>query len=150
MSPKYRRDPMAAILEMDNIVLNQPPQPYEDVIRRCGEMLVNGGYVKPGYVDGMLARDRSFSTAIGNHIAIPHGEKVYKEEILKTGLVVLTYPQGVDWNGEKVFLVVGIAAKGDEHLEILENIADKLEEPQDVIDLVNSADQKAIFSLLTG
>ncbi|MDR2301149.1 MAG: PTS sugar transporter subunit IIA [Deltaproteobacteria bacterium] len=141
---------MAAILEMDNIVLNLPPQPYEDVIRRCGEMLVNGGYVKPPYVDGMLARDRSFSTAIGNHIAIPHGEKIYKEEILKTGLVVLTYPEGVDWNGEKVFLVVGIAAKGNEHLEILENIADKLEEAQDVINLVNSADQKAIFSLLTG
>ncbi|MDR2443424.1 MAG: PTS sugar transporter subunit IIA [Deltaproteobacteria bacterium] len=141
---------MAAILEMDNIVLNQPPQPYEEVILRCGEMLVNGGYVKPGYIDGMLARDRSLSTAIGNHIAIPHGEKTYKDEILKTGLVVLTYPEGVDWNGEKVFLVVGIAAQGNEHVAILENIADKLEEAQDVINLVNSADQKAIFSLLTG
>ncbi|MDR2442870.1 MAG: PTS sugar transporter subunit IIA [Deltaproteobacteria bacterium] len=141
---------MAAILEMDNIVLNQAPQPYEDVIRRCGEMLVKGGYVKPGYIDGMLARDRSFSTAIGNHIAIPHGEKIYKEEIIKTGLVVLTYPQGLEWNGEKVFLVVGIAAKGNEHLEILENLADKLEEAQDVVNLVNTADQKAIYSLLTG
>ena len=39
-----------------------------------------------------------------------------------TGVVVMTYPDGIDWNGDKVKLVVGIAAKGDEHLEILGRI----------------------------
>jgi mannitol/fructose-specific phosphotransferase system IIA component len=141
---------MVDILKMDNIVLNQPPAPYEDVIRRCGDLLVASGYVEERYIEGMLARDRSFSTAIGNFIAIPHGEKVYKDAIIKTGLVVLTYPEALEWNGEKVHLVVGIAARGDEHLEILENIADKLESGDDVVALVKKGDPKAIYDLMTG
>ena len=63
---------MKEIITMDNIVLNLPKEPHEDAIRRCGEILVKSGYVLPRYRDGMLARDRGFTTAIGNYIAIPH------------------------------------------------------------------------------
>lgn len=141
---------MSEIITFDSIVLNLPTEPHEDSIKRCGKMLVDAGHVKSRYIDGMIARDRGFTTAIGNFIAIPHGEKEYKDDILNTGLVVLTYPDGIDWNGQTVYLVIGIAAQGDEHLDILENIVDKLEEEQDVIDLVRASDKKAIFDMLTG
>ena len=62
------------ILERTNIITGLSPEPHEDVIRRCGKMLAESGYVKERYIEGMLARDRGFSTAIGNMIAIPHGE----------------------------------------------------------------------------
>lgn len=97
----------------------------------------------------MIARNRGFTTAIGNCIAIPHGEKEYKQDIIKTGLSVLTYPQGIDWEGEKVHLVIGIAAKGNEHLEILENIVDRLDDSDAVLALVNANDKQAIYDLLT-
>lgn len=141
---------MNKVIQMDNIFLNQATEPHEQAIQRCGEMLVKAGYAKPKYIEGMLARDRNFSTAIGNFIAIPHGEKEYKQEIIKTGLVVLTYPEGIRWNGEIVHLVIGIAAQGDEHLEILENIVDKLETGEDVLALVAANDAQAIYHLLTG
>lgn len=141
---------MKTILNMDNICLNLEKESYEKAIDRCGKMLVEGGYVKPNYVQGMQLRDRSFTTAIGNYIAIPHGEKEYKSEILCTGLSVLVYPEGIDWNGQTVHLVIGIAAQGDEHLAILENIVDKLDDGDDVLRLVNSADREQIYSLLTG
>jgi len=141
---------MTQIITMDNIVLNIPREPHEDAIRRCGEMLVNSGYVLPRYTEGMLARDRGFTTAIGNCIAIPHGEKDYKRDILHTGIVVLTYPDPIDWEGQPVHLVIGIAARGEEHLDILGNIVDQLESREDVLTLVNGGDKNAIYAMLTG
>ncbi|MDR1956807.1 MAG: PTS sugar transporter subunit IIA [Treponema sp.] len=139
-----------AMLKMENIILNQPQADREAVIRRCGRLLVNGGYVRERYIEGMVKRDNAFSTGIGNHIAIPHGEKEYKDAILATGLVVLAYPEGIDWHGTVVYLVIGIAARGDEHLDIMGNIVDHLETAEDVIKLVKSADQKAVYRILTG
>ena len=136
------------MLKLSNIITGLTPEPYEDVIRRCGKMLLDSGYINEAYIEGMIARDRSFSTAIGNMIAIPHGEMAFKKEILHTGLVVLTYPDGVNWGDQTVKLVIGIAAKGDEHLNILEQIAEAFEEEEDVEAVVQIADADAIYSLL--
>ncbi len=140
---------MENIITLENIVLNAESEAHEDAIRRCGQLLVDGGYVNERYIEGMIARNRNFTTAIGNCIAIPHGEKEYKEEIIKTGLAVITYPNGLDWDGEKVHLVIGIAAKGNEHLEILENIVERLDDSEQVLALVNANDKQAIYDLLT-
>ena len=112
-------------------------------------MLVKSGYVNSAYIDGMLARDRDFSTAIGNLIAIPHGEEASKKEILNTGIVVLVYPKGIEWNGETVKLVIGIAAKGSEHLSILERIVGAFAEEKDVEATVQSADAETFYRLLS-
>ncbi len=140
---------MAEVLKKENILTGLTPESHEDVIRRCGAMLVGSGYVNEAYVEGMLARDRDFSVAIGNAIAIPHGAKEYKKEILATGLVVLTYPQGVEWNGGLVKLVVGIAAKGDEHIEILERLVDAFEDEEAVDEVVAAGDAEKLFEILT-
>ena len=138
------------ILAKSNIVTGMASEPHEDVIRRCGKMLVDAGYVNERYIEGMLARDRDFSTAIGNMIAIPHGQDEYKSEIIQTGLVVLTYPDGVPWNNETVKLVVGIAAKGNEHLSVLERIGDAFEEEAAVEQIVKDADAEALYRLFVG
>ncbi|MDR1913463.1 MAG: PTS sugar transporter subunit IIA [Clostridiales bacterium] len=138
------------ILKKDNISLDCPESESADAIRRCGKMLVESGYVNERYIEGMIERDHSFSTAIGNLIAIPHGEMKYKNEILQTGLVVCTYPKGLNWQGEKVKLVIGIAAKGDEHLDILERIAESFEDESAVEEIVTRGDAGEIHALLTG
>jgi mannitol/fructose-specific phosphotransferase system IIA component len=138
------------MLKIENIILNLPPEDREAVIRRCGRMLVDSGYANERYIEGMVQRDNSFSTGIGNYIALPHGEKEYKDDILSTGIVVLAYPDGIDWHDTKVYLVIGIAARGDEHLDIMGNIVDNLETGEDVIALVKAADQKAVYDMLCG
>ena len=137
------------ILLKSNILTGLDSVHHEDAIRRCGEMLVKSGYVNSAYIDGMLARDRDFSTAIGNLIAIPHGEEASKKEILNTGIVVLVYPKGIEWNGETVKLVIGIAAKGSEHLSILERIVGAFAEEKDVEATVQSADAETFYRLLS-
>ncbi len=138
------------MLALENIIIGQAVESKEDVIKRCGAMLVKAGVVEEAYVESMIARDAGFSVAIGNLIAIPHGEKSAAEHIKKTGLCVITYPEGLDWDGNPVKLVVGIAALGDEHLEILQNIVETLEEESDVEDLVAAASKEKILELFTG
>ncbi|GMO55766.1 MAG: PTS sugar transporter subunit IIA [Termitinemataceae bacterium] len=136
------------ILTLDNIVVNLPPEGKEDIIRRCGKMLLDSGYVKERYIEGMLKRDVTQTVAIGNLIAIPHGESDYRSDVIKTGLVVLTYKEPIDWSGMNVHFVVGIAALGEDHMDILSNIVDKLETEEDVLKLVKKGDKKAIYKVL--
>jgi mannitol/fructose-specific phosphotransferase system IIA component len=141
---------MSEILMKKNIVLNQPAADREEVIRRCGRMLFDSGYIGEAYIEGMIKRDNAFSTGIGNFIAIPHGEEAYKKDIIKTGIVVLTYPEGIDWHGTPVYLVIGIAAKGDEHLDILGNVVDHLETGDDTNKLVKNSSADEVYAMLSG
>jgi mannitol/fructose-specific phosphotransferase system IIA component len=140
---------MNDILKKENIVLNQPAEDREKIILRCGQMLLDSGYINERYIEGMIRRDNSMSTAIGNYIAIPHGAENYKQDIIRTGMVVLTCPEGIDWHGSTVYLVIGIAAKSDEHIDIIGNIVEYLETPEDTISLVKNADVEEVFNLLT-
>jgi len=98
-----------------------------DAIRQVGALLVEAGNIEPGYVDSLLAREKVANTYLGNGIAIPHGVPRDRGLIKETGVAVLQVPDGVDWNpGDRVHLVVGIAAKSDEHLQILANLTDVL------------------------
>jgi mannitol/fructose-specific phosphotransferase system IIA component len=138
------------MLKKENILLKQPKAEREEVIRRCGRMLADSGYVNERYIEGMIKRDNSFSTGIGNFIALPHGEEDYKKDIIATGIVVLSYPDGIDWHGSQVYLVIGIAARGDEHLDIMGNIVDNLETGEDVRKLVESAGPDEVYRVLSG
>ena len=72
----------------------------------------------------MLARERDISTYIGKGISIPHGENAVKKHVKKTGIVVMQYPNGVEFaDGNIAKLIVGIAGKGDDHLTIIQNLA---------------------------
>ncbi|MCI8687572.1 MAG: PTS mannitol transporter subunit IICBA [Lawsonibacter sp.] len=139
-----------ALLERKNIVLNCAPVTPEEAIRACGRLMVDSGYVDEAYIQGMLDREASFSVAIGSHVAIPHGTNDVKPLIKRTGVVVMTYPQGIDWNGDKVKLVVGIAAKGEEHLEVLGRIVAIASTDEDTDKLVASADAEKLFTSLNG
>ncbi len=121
------------ILKEENILLNQPPTTKEEVIRRIGEIFTTQGYTNADYTEAMLEKEKVFNTNIGNRVAIPHGIESSKKDILKTGLVLLTFPEGQDWESEEtVKVVIGIAAVGDEHLDVLTKIAMTLSDESEV------------------
>lgn len=100
----------------------------EDAIKAAGQKLVDKGCVEPSYINYMLEREKVMTTYMGLGIAIPHGTNEAKNTIKESGVVFLQYPQGVQFDEELAYLVIGIAGKGDEHLEILSNIAIKIED----------------------
>jgi PTS system, mannitol-specific IIC component len=111
------------VLKKENVFLNKSFSSKEEAIRFAGQALVDGGYVNPSYVDGMMERDKDMSTYMGNSIAIPHGTEKVKKEVIASGVVIVQVPQGIDFDGNKVRLIFGIAGKNNSHLEILSKIA---------------------------
>lgn len=136
---KDKKKQKPEILMKKNILMNCEPDVPEQIIKNVGNILVDCGYVTEKYIDGMLARDKEFSVAIGNEIAIPHGEGAVRSEVIYSGIVVMTFPNGIDWHGERVRIVIGIAGAGDEHLDILANIAETMSMTEDVDKAVNSS-----------
>lgn len=137
----------SSILSESNILLGLESESKEDAITRAGKLLVKGGYVKEGYIDAMHERERVVTTYIGMGVAIPHGIGEAKKEIEKSGVVVLQYPNGVKFGDELAYLVIGIAGAGDEHLEILSNIATSLEDPNLVEKLNNTKNKQDILNV---
>lgn len=140
---------MAGVLSLETIRMQARADSKEDAIRKAGELLVLGGYVKPAYIDGMLAREQTMSTYLGNGISIPHGQFEDLSLVQRTGVSVLQIPQGVEWEpGELAYLVVGIAANTDEHVEILANLAEVVGDPQAAGLLARTTDPQAILDYL--
>ena len=63
------------------------------------------------------------STYMGNYLAIPHGTNAAKDAIVRSALCLVRYDEPIDWAGNPVRVVVGIAGVNDEHLGILGKIA---------------------------
>ena len=138
------------LLEKKNIILNCKPVSPEEAIKAVGKRMVESGYVEEAYIQGMLDREESFSVAIGSHVAIPHGTEESRKAIKKTGLIVMTYPEGIQWGDETVRLVVGIASTGEDHLGILGKIVEVAETEEDTDALVDNASVDQLYKLLNG
>lgn len=138
------------ILEKKNIVLNCKSVTPEEAIRACGRLMLESGYIEDGYIQAMLSRDSSDPVAVGSHVAIPHGDHKSRALVKKTGLVVMTYPDGIDWNGEQVRLVIGVASKGEDHLEILKRVAAIAPNGETADKLVDDAAAEELYKALNG
>ncbi len=138
------------VLEKKNILLNRKPGTKEDIIRHIGNIFVSQGLTKEEYTSAMLEKDKIYNTYIGNSVAIPHGVAAAKKEVLKTGIVMMTIPEGQEWGApEKVRVIIVRAAVGDEHLDVLQKIAMYLSSPED-IDRLMTLSEDEIIKLFEG
>ncbi len=88
------------------------------------------------------------STYIGNSVAIPHGTEKGKKNILRSGISILQIPGGVDFgDGQMAKILIGIAGKGNEHMEILSKIALVCAEEENVSKMIHARSKGELFSL---
>lgn len=136
------------VLAKENIVLQAAMNNKEDAIRFTGDVLVKRGYVEPSYIGKMLEREELTSTYMGNFVAIPHGTEDAKESVKESGISIVQVPGGVDFgNGNIVKLLIGIAGKNNEHLDILSQIAIVCSEEENVEKIINAASPEEILAL---
>lgn len=133
------------MLLKENIRIGLSSVTQEEAIRMTGQVLVDSNYVEPEYIDAMLQREADLSTYIGNGIAIPHGVSEAKKRIKETGISILQFPDGIDYGDEKVYLLIGIAGVGNEHLMILSKLADLLEDESKVQEFRCTTDIEYIY-----
>ncbi|MFD1720991.1 PTS sugar transporter subunit IIA [Amnibacterium endophyticum] len=140
---------LTSLLAEQSIRLDCAAEDRFDAVRQCGAALVDAGAVDQSYVDAMLERERTVSTFVGEGVAIPHGTLAGKESVKQDALVVLRFPEGVDWDGNPVSVCVGIAAAGGGHIALLSQLAEILLDPEKAEQLRNASSSDQVYALLT-
>ena len=133
---------------MTNIKVGAKAADKWEAITEAGSLLVKGGYVGMEYVDAMIEREKITTTYLGMGIAIPHGTQNAKRDVIRTGISVVQYPEGVEFDGEKAYLVIGIAGVGDEHLELLARVSEALDDEEVLEKLKTTTDPADIYEVL--
>jgi mannitol/fructose-specific phosphotransferase system IIA component len=99
----------------------------------------------------LQAREQQGSTFLGQGIAIPHGTPQTRDQVFATGVRLMQFPQGVDWgDGQIVYLAIGIAAKSDEHLRLLQLLTRALGETDLGEALRQAKSPEALLKMLQG
>ncbi|MBN6512289.1 phosphoenolpyruvate--protein phosphotransferase [Acinetobacter pittii] len=127
-------------LEPRHIHMNQHAVDKKHALQCLVDILVKDGLVTPDYITGLISREQQSATYLGQGIAIPHGTPQSREFILETGIRLAHFPEGIIWDGEnRIYLAVVIAAKSDEHLQVLQILTRAL--MHDVSEQVKNAKQ---------
>ncbi|MFW6280474.1 MAG: PTS mannitol transporter subunit IICBA [Halanaerobium sp.] len=137
------------VLKRENIKLGLDSVERDEAIKMAGELLYESGYVNEDYIDAMLEREEELTTYIGQGVAIPHGVGAAKKKIKKTGISILQFPEGVDFEGETAYLVIGIAGLGNEHLKVLANLSEMIEDDDNAEKLRTTDDLDYIYNKFT-
>lgn len=141
---------LAQLLSPAAVRLGQAAPDWEAAVRQVGRLLVDLDAVDPAYVDAMIERERSVApTFVGEGVAIPHGTLASRALIRRDALCVVQFPAGVDWQGDRVVLCIGIAARDDSHVPILSRLAELLMEPDRAAALRVAGTPEQVVSLLT-
>ncbi|MDH2925175.1 phosphocarrier protein HPr /PTS system D-fructose-specific IIA component (F1P-forming) (Frc family) [Nicoletella semolina] len=150
-------------LSAENIQLNATAHSKQEAIQLVANGLISNGNVADGYQQAMLDRETQTSTFLGNGIAIPHGTLETRHLVQQTGVQIYQFPQGVDWEetsqggqvtkeGEsnKAYIVIGIAAKSDEHLGLLRQLTHILADEEIANTLAQTDNLTHFIDLLSG
>ena len=136
------------LLDESSIVLDARADSREDAIRQAGALLVTTGAVGAGYIEAMLEREESVSTYVGEGVAVPHGTLDSKQTVERDALVLLRFADAVDWNGDEVTMVIGIAARGRGYIGLLSRIAALLLDPVNAQSLREATTASAVYAIL--
>jgi PTS system mannitol-specific IIA component len=139
---------MGNVLEIAQINLHGSATTPAEAIDEAGRMLVASGAVTDDYIAFMHDREATVSTYMGNFLAIPHGTNEGKDTILKSALSFLRYDNPIDWGGNEVRFVVGIAGKDGGHMEVLSSIAIVFSDDDEVAKLQAAQTPEEILELL--
>ena len=138
-------------LPESNIHLAAQADNKQQAIELAANALEQAGYVEHGYLQGMLGREQQTSTFLGNGIAIPHGTLETRGMVKDTGVQIFQFPQGIEWGeGNIAYVVIGIAARSDEHLALLRQLTHVLGDEDTATKLATLTDVKKFRAILMG
>ena len=140
------------VFDKKNIILNASPVNKTEAIKMVGQILLDNGYIKPEYIDDMMERENIMTTYIGNNVAIPHGLSNSAENILHSGLAFIQVPNGVEFGTPEesltAYLIIGIAGKNGDHLDMLANLAMVLTDMDKIEKMRSLQDKNEIIKML--
>lgn len=136
------------VLTLEQIVPSGTATTREEAISEAAGILEAAGAVTADYERYMFEREASITTFMGNFLAIPHGTNEGKDTILASALSFVRYDPPLDWGGNEVRFVVGIAGKDGGHMAVLSSIAMIFSDDDSVASLLAATSAEEMFDLL--
>ena len=130
------------VFDEKNIIMNASFNNKAEAIDACADLLIGRGYADESYRQDMHKRDEEASVYLGEGVALPHGLAQSKKTIKNSGICFIQVPGGVDFDGEKAYLLFGVAGKGEEHIDLLGKIGTLLTEEETLIEKLKAAGSK--------
>jgi PTS system mannitol-specific IIA component len=139
---------MSEVVSRELIIASGSATTRDDAIREAGNLLLKADAVTGAYVDAMQEREKTVSTYMGNYLAIPHGTNEAKDAIAHSAVSLVRYENPIDWGGQDVRIVVGIAGINDEHLDILSKIAIIFSDEDEAQKMLDATTVDELYQLL--
>lgn len=138
------------IIQLDGIKFDVVIGTPQEAIVACGKLMVELGAVGPEFVNEMLVREQSFTSAVGVGLAIPHAFPEARRFVNFDQLVFLRLREEISWSGNAVRGVVALATSGDGHVEALGNLALIAQEPHALELLLSRGSKDEVLNLILG
>lgn len=132
----------------ENIILNASFKNKREAIEACADIFIQGGYTDESYKRDMIQRDKEASVYLGNGIAMPHGLATSKDAIHYSGLCLIQVPEGVDFDGETAYVLIGVAGRGEEHVDILGHVGETLSDESLIEALIKAKTKQQVMDIL--
>ena len=136
------------LISLEGIHLGATASTKEEAVALCGKALLDLGAVQDGYLSAMQEREKKFPSYMGNGVSIPHGTDEARSLVNFGQLVFIRFTDPIPWGDESATICIGIAAKEDEHGEILGNLAEVLVDEERLRKLNQSEDKIEILKIL--
>jgi mannitol/fructose-specific phosphotransferase system IIA component len=120
----------------------------EEAVALCGAQFVNLGAASQEYADAMWEREKIASSYLGNAVAMPHGTNESRKYVNFGQIVFIRFAAPFIWDDEEVKLCIGIAAQGDEHVDIIGNLAEALLDDEKFEILLSTTDRSQVLEIL--
>jgi PTS system mannitol-specific IIA component len=130
------------------VQLNGTATNRDEAINEVAAMLIDSGAVSESYRAAMFERESSVSTYMGHYLAIPHGTLEALDQVNESALAIIRYAKPIDWDGNEVRFVIGIAGKDGTHLTALAAIAllfSDMESVEQLLEITNPDEILAKF-----
>lgn len=140
---------LAELLAESSILLDATASSVDDAIVQAGAALLAAGAVDADYTAVMLEREAAVSTYVGEGVAVPHATLAAKDSVAHNALVLLRFAEPIDWNGNDVYVVIGLAARGRGHIGLLSRLAGVLLEPDRARALSTATSTEDVYRALS-
>ncbi|XBS68445.1 PTS sugar transporter subunit IIA [Acerihabitans sp. KWT182] len=111
-------------LTLDNLHLGCQARNKSEVLSIVGKCFQEKGCVSQDCIAFLNEREHQVSTFLGNGITLPHLPKSAANIIVKKGVEIFQFPDGVIWDRSNVmFIAIGVIAKEKEHIDVLKQVA---------------------------
>jgi PTS system mannitol-specific IIA component len=140
---------MPPLLVKSGIHFGATASSKEEAVALCGQALVSLGAATAEYAAAMWEREQIASSYLGNYVAMPHGTDESRKFVNFGQIVFLRFAEPFIWDDEEVKLCIGIAAQGDEHVEIIGNLADALLDEEKFEKLLSTHEHDDVLKILS-